>query len=382
MRILINTTVLSPSGGTELHALQISRELARRGHEIDILAQTDGLLRSDYEEFARTVLVCGDFLHGPLSIPQLRHPERLAKWMRAMRSAVSSSRRLRPDVIYANTAQSLMWACSTSGRSGTPIVCHLHGVAGRPIGRQRGLMARMVATFVTPSAFVREDWVRHGLPADRIQVVPQAIDPKTYPPATPQSRTSARTRFGLSPTAFVVLYLGRVVPDKGVDLLVRAWKRMGLGPDAGYLLVVGPSAPDYAAHLHELAPTNCHFVDMQADVVPVLHAADLLVLPALWEEPFGRVIIEAMATGCPAVASRVGGISEILTGEFSPMLFERGSEEELTARLSELQHWRRDEPGLADSCVAHIAESFDLASAVDKIEHVLESSRFSRSTGN
>jgi glycosyltransferase involved in cell wall biosynthesis len=228
-------------------------------------------------------------------------------------------------------------------------------------------MARMVATFVAPSAFVREDWVRHGLPADRVQVVPQAIDPKTYPPATPQSRTSARAMFGLSPTAFVVLYLGRVIPDKGVELLVRAWRRMGLCSDEGYLLIVGPSAPSYAEYLHELAPTNCHFVDMQADVVPILHAADLLVLPALWEEPFGRVIIEAMATGCPAVASRVGGITEILTEEFSSMLFERGSEEDLTARLSELQHWRRDDPELADSCVAHVAESFDLASAADKI---------------
>jgi hypothetical protein len=55
---------------------------------------------------------------------------------------------------------------------------------------------------------------------------------------------------------------------------------------------------------------------------------------------------------------------------------------ELTARLSELQHWRRDDPELADLCVAHVAESFDLASAADRIEYALESSKFSRLKGN
>jgi len=116
-------------------------------------------------------------------------------------------------------------------------------------------------------------------------------------------------------------------------------------------------------------------MDMQTDVIPILHAADVLVLPSLCEEAFGRVIIEAMATGCPAVASNVGGIPEVLTGRFASMLFERGNEEELAARLSELQTWRRDEPELADACVAHVTGLFNLASAVDRIEQVLESSQ-------
>ena len=374
MRILTSITALSPSGGTELHALQISRELARRGHEIHVMAEMDGVLRHNYEEFARSVSICGEFQHGPLSVPQLLHPAGLIKWMEAMRSAVRRSRRLQPDVIYANAPQSLMWACATSVRSDIPIVCHLHGIAGSPIGRQRSFWAKRVATFIAPSTFVRDDWVRHGLPADRIEVVPQAIDPSAYPPATPQRRLSARREFGLSPGSFVVVYLGRVVPEKGVEILVRAWEKMGLDADEGHLLLVGPSwPPGYAEYLHELAPSNCLFVQMQADVVPVLHAADVLVLPALWEEPFGRVIIESMATGCPAVASRVGGIPEILTDEFSSMLFERGGEEVLTARLHELQHWRRDDPGLADRCVAHVAGTYDLASAADRIEQALVS---------
>ena len=376
MRILINCTELSPVGGTELHALQISRELALRGHDIDVVAQSDGVQRHDYEEFARSVSVCGEFLRGPLSIPQLRQPAGLVSWVHALRCAVRISRRLQPEVIYANTPQSLMWACATAGRSRVPIVCHLHGVVGRPIGRQRAFMAKRVSSFLAPSVFVRDDWVKHGLPADRVHVVPQAIDPNAYPPATPQSRASARTMLGLPPAAFVVLYLGRIVPDKGVEVLVRAWRRMDWNPDEGQLLVVGPPWPQsYMEYLQKLAPSNCRFSDVQSDVVPILHAADVLVLPALWDEPFGRVIIEAMATGCPVVASRAGGIPEILSGEFSSMMFERGNEEELAARLLELQHWRRDEPGLADACVTHVAESFDLASAADTIEQALEAAR-------
>jgi glycosyltransferase involved in cell wall biosynthesis len=234
-------------------------------------------------------------------------------------------------------------------------------------------MARRVATFVAPSVYVRDDWVTHGLSSDRVTVVPQAIDPKAYPPATPESRSSARKRLALPDAAFVVLYLGRIVPDKGVEVLVRAWRRMGLHPDDGHLLIVGPGWPrSYVHALHELAPPNCSFVDVQSDVVPILHAADTLVLPSLCDEAFGRVIIEAMATGCPAIASRTGGVPKVLTGVFSSMLVERGSEVELATRLGELRQWRHDDPALAQACIAHVAESFHLASAADSIERILE----------
>jgi glycosyltransferase involved in cell wall biosynthesis len=106
-------------------------------------------------------------------------------------------------------------------------------------------------------------------------------------------------------------------------------------------------------------------------VVTPLHAADVVVVPSVWDEPFGRVVIEAMATGCPVVASAVGGIPEILTGRFSSMLFPRGDARNLADRIETLAGWRTLDPSLAAACVRHVAERFSLRRSVDLIEETL-----------
>jgi glycosyltransferase involved in cell wall biosynthesis len=111
---------------------------------------------------------------------------------------------------------------------------------------------------------------------------------------------------------------------------------------------------------------------MGRDVVGMLHAADVLVLPSMWEEPFGRVVLEAMATGRPAVASAVGGIPELLDGEFTAMLFPRGDHQALAERLAGLRNWRSLDPSLADRCVAHVSERFTLDAEVTRLEELFQ----------
>jgi glycosyltransferase involved in cell wall biosynthesis len=373
-RILTNTLALAPANGVDVHAFEMSRALAARGHRVDVVAQRDGPLRDQYLSFASTVSVYGDFLHPPLSLPQLRSPGTLVPWADRAVRAVVRSRRLRPDVIYANDQQALMWACATSQRPEVAIVCHLHAQVGTPMGRQRLLLARRIDTFIAPTRFIRDDWVAGGLPEDRIEVIPQAVEASSYPPATEESRRSARRALGVPADAFIALYLGRVVPYKGVDVLVRAWNSLGLTPDEGRLLIVGAPWPwSYLGDLNRMASASCRFMDIQTQVVPLLHAADVLVLPSLWEEPFGRVIIEAMATGCPVIASRTGGIPEILTGRFASMLFEPGRAEELASKLQEIRNGAGG--ALAAAGPAHVRKYFALSSAADRVEEALVRAR-------
>jgi glycosyltransferase involved in cell wall biosynthesis len=84
------------------------------------------------------------------------------------------------------------------------------------------------------------------------------------------------------------------------------------------------------------------------------------------------VVIEAMATGRPIVASRVGGIPEIMTGEAAQWLVEPGDAAALAAQLAALRHWRRDDPGLADRCVQHVRREFSLDRTADGVETVLQ----------
>lgn len=375
MRILANALEFGPTGGIDVHVMQVTAALAARGHELDVVAQRDGPWRSRYESFALQTSVHGDFLHAPLSLQQLRNPARVSRVLTTLARSVLADRRFRPDVIYANDQRALMWACGVAARRRAGIVCHLHGYLRPPLGRQRTAWSRRVAWFVAPSASVRDEWVRHGLPSDRVQVIPQGVDPAAYDPTTPEASRRARENLDIPASAFVVLYLGRVDPDKGVDVLVQAWRSLGLSADAGQLLIVGPTwSPAYVRYLVELAPErSSRFLPGQTDVMPFLRAADVLVLPTVRTEAFGRVMIEAMATGCPVVASSLGGIPEILTGPFSDNLFEPGNSIQLADRLRSLAGWRHRRPSLADDCVNHVMKSYQLEPALDRLEQLLVS---------
>jgi glycosyltransferase involved in cell wall biosynthesis len=173
-----------------------------------------------------------------------------------------------------------------------------------------------------------------------------------------------------------VLYLGRVIPQKGIDVLLDGWRRLGLEPDTARLLIVGlpPTPCPYAEQLRTASPPGCVWLPMRREVLEVLHAADVLVLPSTWDEPFGRVIVEAMASGRPAVASAVGGIPEILDGEFAQMLFPRADAAALADRLRALSQWHRTDPGLGDRCADHVARRFRLDAAVTRLEQVFRAS--------
>jgi glycosyltransferase involved in cell wall biosynthesis len=111
----------------------------------------------------------------------------------------------------------------------------------------------------------------------------------------------------------------------------------------------------------------------QFDVVTPRHAADVCVVPSRFLEPFGRTVIEGLATGRPVVASRIGGIPEILFGDLEHLLVTPEDVDELAERLRSLMTWHDDDPGLADRCIERVRTTFQLDQAVDRIEDVLQS---------
>ncbi len=149
---------------------------------------------------------------------------------------------------------------------------------------------------------------------DRIRVVGNGVDTNAFHPASGES-VSTRMR---------VLFVGRMIPDKGADVLVKAAAL--LATDAIEVMVLGSQNFDpgarlspYEELLRELAQssrTTVRFlptVDRQ-HVPQLLRTADVLVVPSRWPEPYGLTVKEGMATGIPVVASAVGGIPEALGG--------------------------------------------------------------------
>jgi glycosyltransferase involved in cell wall biosynthesis len=179
--------------------------------------------------------------------------------------------------------------------------------------------------------------------AGRVQVVYNGTDLNRFPLKRPGDAPLKR-EWGLSSDSFLLCTVGQICPRKGLRELLEAFTRCCDAVPRMHLAIVGeplfPHDQQYRNELVALAASagiaeRVHFAGQRSDISSVLQSADLLVLNSR-EEPFGLVLIEAMASGTPVLATRVGGIPEIVTDSADGFLVESGDTAGLAARLIEL----------------------------------------------
>jgi glycosyltransferase involved in cell wall biosynthesis len=357
----------SRRGGQELSLLDICRGLAARGHVIDLLSTADGDLLADYGAFARRM--------DRVSAYAVDRSRTLRSAARLAADLVQAGR-VAPDVIYANQYLDSLFGRLLAWRFQRPFVCHLRLPPPDIFcGQYRWGMERP-ARLIAISHQTREEYVARGFLRERIDVVHNGIAPDRWRPRG--NRAGIRARLALPPDAFTIAYAGRLHPSKGVEVLIDA---LPLLPTDAHVVIAGRERPDgrpmpYDLQIVERAAAagcgeRCHFLGHVADVADVYAAADVTVLPSTASEAFGRTLIESMACGTPVVASRIGGIPEVLTGEFSRFLFQAGDHGALANLLNGLAGWRERDPGLAARCREHVVCHFDIAKTVDEVESSL-----------
>ena len=157
-----------------------------------------------------------------------------------------------------------------------------------------------------------------------LSIIPQfGVDPEVFRPGVPRD-----------PALFRVGYVGRLVREKGVDLLIRAVADL---PEVVHLDIIGTGEEQHA--LQQLATQLCLFERVRflgavpsMDVPALMAGFDVLVLPSItqanWKEQFGRVLIEAMACGVPVIGSSCGEIPNVI-GD-AGMIFTEGQQDDMT----------------------------------------------------
>jgi glycosyltransferase involved in cell wall biosynthesis len=172
-----------------------------------------------------------------------------------------------------------------------------------------------------------------------LRLIPLGVDPGVFTPRPPAEQPALRAALGLDPARPVIGYLGRLHPEKGVEVLLAAVARM---PEAQLaLLGDGPQRPALAAQAagRGLAE-RVHFFGAvpRPDLPRYLACCDILAVPSLttptWKEQFGRIIVEAALCGVPVVGSDSGSIPELI-GETGVVVPE-GDVEALRAALAGL----------------------------------------------
>jgi glycosyltransferase involved in cell wall biosynthesis len=195
--------------------------------------------------------------------------------------------------------------------------------------------AHMIAVSEYVAASVRR---RLGVDGWRLEVIPNAVDTEIFRPLEAARRSAAREKLGLAAQAPVVTAVGRMTPQKGHDVLLRAFARVQSAIPAARLLLVGDGVrrPGCETLAQELGiSARASFLGIRSDVPEILAATDVLVLPSL-HEGFGLVLIEALAAGVPVIGTRTGPVPQIIRDGETGLLCEPGDVSSLAAALSSL----------------------------------------------
>lgn len=294
--------------GAERQALAQGVELTRRGHSVQVVTQAlDGLPQDEDVQGIQVHRWVRPYRVGPLFA------------LSFVAGVIRALHRLRGSYDLIHTHQGLWEAIATGlGRpalGGAPVLVQpassgYYGEA-EELARTHGfpLLRRLILrnpAFAAISADIEDQWVRHGVPKDRVTRMASGVDATHFRPGPSgfESRLLPRPR---------VMFTGRLHPQKNLGRLLDAWPIVASRTSANLILVgQGPEQERLEAQAAELGIRDrVQFTGALNDPADILRAADLFVLPSV-AEGMSNSLLEAMATGLPCVASGIGGNVDLL----------------------------------------------------------------------
>jgi len=362
MRVLCWTDWFLPSiGGVEVFLARLLPALAGRNHDITVVAGHHQAGLPDVTEH-EGVTICRFGFHPLLAANDLdRVGETVAR-------IVCLKERVAPELIHLNTlGPSVLFHLQSAVRCPAPVLLTLHSPLMRDAvgpGTLYGRALRSASWINCNSHAVHSDLVHH-VPevARRSSVVYYGMDP---PPLSPAVRPAEPP---------VVLGYGRLVTDKGFDLLLLAFAAVLRHFPRTRLVLAGegearPALERLAGSLSIREAVEFVGPVRPADVPALLNRASVVVVPSRWDEPFGLVALEAALMQRPVVAARAGGLVEAVEHERTGLLIEKENPAELSEALIRLlaDSGAADRMGVAARTRA--IERFGWARCVDAYERL------------
>ena len=361
------------TGGMNVYVRETARELSRMGAHVDVFtrSQNPAIPRVvDMGHGARVIhLAAGP--EAPMPREEIhRHLDQFVAGVEAFRWDEA----LDYDLIHAHYWLSGVAGIRLREAWGVPVVQMFH-----TLGRLKNSVARTPAE-VEPELRISEEsrlvdtadrvvaanvverahlvWY-YGASAERVAVIPCGVDTDLF---QPMARTTAKDLLELGPEP-LLLYVGRLQPIKGLETLLQAMARLD---GSTRLLIIGgdQDEPDngHAAHLRECVAAlglarRVRFLGTQPQRRLRLFyaAAEATVMPSSYES-FGMVALEAMACGCPVVASRVGGLTTTIRDGVTGHLVPEGDPAALAGRLNGLLRDRQERDRLGAEATRWAAE--------------------------
>lgn len=186
-----------------------------------------------------------------------------------------------------------------------------------------------VDLFIAPSQFLRNIYINYGIPAEKIIYQDYGFKEELFQeiPQKLSKSPAEKVRFG---------FLGRIIPVKGIDLLIRAFNP--IDPSHAELNIYGNLDKTFPYLKKQVKNPNIHFYGgyKYHNIAEVLTNIDVLVVPSVWYENSPLVIHEALLASIPVITSNLGGMKELIQDGKNGLLFEVGNETELRQTIKKL----------------------------------------------
>lgn len=176
-----------------------------------------------------------------------------------------------------------------------------------------------VNKYIAVSRFYRNKMIEHGFPENRVEYLPNYVEVKKYSPSTGDKG--------------YMLYFGRLSEEKGISVLLDA---AAITPEIPFCIVGdGPLALESKKKAVDEGLQNVSFLGFKSgeELRALLSEATCVVVPSIWYEAFGLVIIEAFAAGKPAIGSHIGGIPELIEHNVDGFTIQPGNAHELAMKV-------------------------------------------------
>jgi len=390
-RVLFLTESFHPVlGGGEAHIRELGRRLVRSGITATVVTRRGEEAWPVREELdgIRVVRVpptgpgrSGKYLMVPAALRALRR-ERSAYDVVVVRGtrvlglpgllaarALGKGVVLQPELNGEMSGEAYTWGKAWS-----------EGALGRALrlataGRNHWL--RDADAFVAMSHLIRAEMLAAGVPEERVFLIPHGVDLQRFAPASPGERAALRARLGWPAEALVVTYTGRLLRGKGLDVVVDAFTRLAPDAPAARLVLVGSGQGQALSVEEELVArveaaglrNRVTFTGRVTAVEDYLRASDVFVFPSRFEA-LGISLVEAAACGLPAVASRTGGIVDVVLEGATGHLVSPGDASALAEALRALLGDARMREEMGRRARARAERRFDAEDSLERYRAV------------